>query len=283
MTDSYDLTKLDPDTFEHMVNALALAVLGAGVTGFGPGSDGGRDGYFEGEAPYPSESTRWNGIWYIQSKFHRPHLSHDAQKWLLEQIENELDEFRKPDSRRQWPHNWIIATNIDPSGVPLKGTFDKANELVAAARPELRHRFHIWGGAKLLNLLDAHQHVAQRYAHFLTPGHVLSQLLSVLTDERADLNAILHHLVVTQFKDHKSTKLEQAGSQADVKPSIHDLFVDLPFYCAEHSIHAEVMSCFAAAARECHLVSQVNEGGPEWRKWARHPRRARVWFLEPIR
>ena len=55
---SYELHKLDSNTFEHLVNMLALRVLGAGHTGFGPGSDGGRDGYFEGEAPYPSTSTR---------------------------------------------------------------------------------------------------------------------------------------------------------------------------------------------------------------------------------
>ena len=30
---------------------------------------------FEGEAPYPSETERWNGRWYIQSKFHAPQLS----------------------------------------------------------------------------------------------------------------------------------------------------------------------------------------------------------------
>ncbi|MDJ0572511.1 MAG: hypothetical protein QNJ53_26215 [Pleurocapsa sp. MO_192.B19] len=47
MSDSYDLTKLDPNTFEHLVNLLAMKVLGAGHTGFGPGSDGGRDGYME--------------------------------------------------------------------------------------------------------------------------------------------------------------------------------------------------------------------------------------------
>src|SRR5262245_12159216 len=100
MSDSHDLTKLEPTTFEHMVNALALAVLGAGATGFGPGPDGGRDGYFEGEAPYPSETERWNGTWYIQSKFHKPHLSSDPQKWLIDKVRDELQEFTKPRTKR---------------------------------------------------------------------------------------------------------------------------------------------------------------------------------------
>jgi hypothetical protein len=46
MAESHDLTKLDSNSFEHLVNQLALCVLGAGHTGFGPGADGGRDGFF---------------------------------------------------------------------------------------------------------------------------------------------------------------------------------------------------------------------------------------------
>src|SRR3954464_12661574 len=111
MTHSYDLTKLDEASFEHLSNALALRVLGAGHTGFGPGSDGGRDGLFEGEAPYPSASERWSGVWYLQSKYHRPHLSTDPQAWLLDQIKKELAEFSRSDTRRKWPDNWIIVTN----------------------------------------------------------------------------------------------------------------------------------------------------------------------------
>src|ERR1041385_8037683 len=113
MSDSYDLTRLDANSFEHMVNLLALRVLGLGHTGFGPGSDGGRDGYFEGEAVYPSDAAKWSGRWYIQSKFHKPHLSKDPQKWLLERIQEELKEFQHPESKRRWPDNWIVATNID--------------------------------------------------------------------------------------------------------------------------------------------------------------------------
>jgi hypothetical protein len=58
---TYDLTRFDPDAFEHMVNLLALKVLGAGTTGFGPGADGGRDGYFEGEG---KRSDRPTGVRY---------------------------------------------------------------------------------------------------------------------------------------------------------------------------------------------------------------------------
>jgi hypothetical protein len=129
VSETYQLSNLDPNTFEHLVNMLALRVLGLGHTSFGPGSDGGRDGYFEREAPYPSTSERWSGIWFIQSKFHKPHLSKDPQKWLVERIREELKEFGDPNSKRKLPNNWIIATNIDPSGSPMTGSFDKSSQV----------------------------------------------------------------------------------------------------------------------------------------------------------
>src|SRR5687767_14500079 len=150
--DVRELGNLSPDSFQSLVIALTLRVLGPGVTPFGAGADGGRDGYYLGEAPYPSASERWNGRWYIQCKHHAPHLSKNAQKWLLDEIRKELDKFASS-TRRRWPDIWIVASNVDPSGSPDNGTHDRAIELVRAVRPELASRFHIWGGSKIVGLL----------------------------------------------------------------------------------------------------------------------------------
>src|SRR5687768_16791126 len=107
MAESYDLSTLGPEAFENLVNFLALKTLGLGSTGFGPGADGGRDGYFEGEAPYPSDIEHWKGVWYIQSKFHKPNLSKNPQKWLIEQVTEEIRGFERDNSDRVWPDNWI--------------------------------------------------------------------------------------------------------------------------------------------------------------------------------
>jgi hypothetical protein len=220
---------MDPAGFEHMVNMLTLRVLGAGSTGFGPGPDGGRDGYFEGEASYPSTRTHWSGIWYIQTKFHAPHLSADPQRWLLDRIEEEIVRFQAPNTRRVWPDNWIIATNIDPSGAAQTGAFDKARKLVRAARPRLANRFHIWGGSKILGLLTMHPEVARRYLELLTPGEVLASVFARLGDAQAEIDAILRELLIRQLGEQKFTKLDQAGSAADDRPGVHELFIDLPF------------------------------------------------------
>lgn len=279
MVDSYDLTKLDPNSFEHLVNLLALRVLGAGHTGFGPGADGGRDGYYEGEAPYPSETERWSGRWYIQTKFHKPHLSKDPQKWLLERIEEEIKEFQKPDSKRKWPDNWIIATNIDPSGVPETGAFDKANELVKSARPKLENHFHIWGGSKILGLLNLHTEVSKIYGHFLTPGHVLTALYEQIRDKYAEIHTILYHLLVKQFSEQQYTKLEQAGSK-DSRPGIHNLFIDLPFRANEYDVDGMIMNNLMRVSAKNHRVDSKQPVTKEWIRWRRYPSRARVWFVK---
>lgn len=280
MTDSYDLTKLDPHSFEHLVNLLALRVLGPGHTGFGPGADGGRDGYYEGEAPYPSNADRWSGRWYIQSKFHKPHLSRDPQKWLLERIQEELKEFTDPKSKRKSPDNWIVATNIDPSGSTMTGAFDQAMEMVTQALPKLKDRFHIWGGRKILDLLALHPEIVEYYSHFLSPGQVFTALYHEMRDARAEVETILRYLIVKLFDEQKYTKLEQAGSAADVRPGIHKLFIDLPFRANEHDLEGLVTEYLVHTAARSHRVDGKQPETKEWRQWQRQPSRARVWFLK---
>jgi hypothetical protein len=280
MSESYELSKLDTNSFEHIVNLIALRVLGGGHTGFGPGSDGGRDGYFEGDAPYPSLTERWSGRWYIQSKFHKPHLSKDPQKWLVGQIREELKEFEKSGTRRLWPDNWIVATNIDPSGAPETGAFDQARKMVAEARPGLEGHFHMWGGQKILGFLALHPKIADQYWRFLTPGSVLRQIYDTISDAQAGVEDVIRHLVVTQFKEQQFTKLEQAGSTADTRPGIHRLFTDLPFLCSQHKVEGMGAKHLAQTAAQNHRIDDSLPDSPPWRSWRRHPCRARIWFIK---
>jgi hypothetical protein len=280
MPHSYDLTKLDERSFEHLANFLALRTLGAGHTGFGPGPDGGRDGYFEGEAPYPSVTERWSGVWYLQSKYHRPHLSADPQAWLLDQIKKELEQFSRPDSRRSWPDNWIFVTNIEPSGALQTGAFDRARALVANVNPALALRFHIWGGSKVLQLLALNPEIAEYYYHFLTPGHVLTQLYRQLEDSSASIKSIVRYFVVTQFTEQQYTKLDQAGSAADTRPGIHRLFTDIPFRCAAAKLEGMGIDYLTRASAQNHRHDSRISDLPTWRDWYNYPSRSRVWFVK---
>lgn len=277
---SYELTRLDAQTFEHLVNTLALKVLGHGHTGFGPGSDGGRDGYFEGQAAYPSETENWAGVWYLQSKFHTPHLSKNPQKWLLEQIKAELESFSNDQSGRTWPDNWIIVTNIEPSGRPTTGAFDRAKALVRAKNPELSRRFDIWGGQKVLDFIALHPDVGAYYSQFLSSGQVLSKLYESLSDSQANVKDIVHYLVATRFHDQQFTKLEQAGSKQDSRPGIHNLFKDLPFIHAKKRSHETAVRVFMKAAAQNHTIIYNTEQRPAWERWRQQPSRARIWFIK---
>lgn len=277
-TSSFELTRLDTATFEHLVNSLATKVLGAGVTGFAPGADGGRDGYFEGEASYPSETDRWNGVWYIQSKFHAPSLSTNSQKWLQKQVEAEIKEFSKPDSTREIPRNWIIATNIDLSGTSSTGTFDKVRKLVEAYDPELAKRTHIWGGRKILDLLVIHDEISKHYGGLITSGDVLAKMIHSLSDGSANIETILRHLIADQLVEQQHTKLEQAGSSSDTRPGLQALFTDLP-YRFEKVRSPKILLELSRNIAQNHTPVASEVSGIEWQRWRRHTSRSRVCFI----
>ena len=274
MASSYDLGQLDANSFESMVNFLAMRVLGNGVTGFAAGADGGRDGYLEGAAPYPSAKNSWSGIWFIQSKFHKPHLSTNSQSWLYQQVLEEVKKF--PD--RKIPNIWIIATNIEPSGNPETGAYDKIKELIKSELPA-DLKFDIWGGRKILDFLAADPTVASYYGHFLTPGNVLTSLYESIGDQFSQTKAIVDHLVVSQFKEQTYTKLEQAGSAAVTRPKIHELFVDLPFRCEERTSGA-ILETLVASAASNHKFSVWADDPERGSKFSKALRRSRIFILK---
>ncbi|MEQ1828947.1 MAG: hypothetical protein ABL921_23495 [Pirellula sp.] len=284
MPDTYDLSHLDSTAFEHLVNAIAMRELGAGHTGFGPGADAGRDGYFEGTAPYPSDTDRWSGVWYLQSKFHKPHLSTDCQKWIQTQVANEIKQFQEA-QHRQWPDNWIVATNIDISAVGESGTFDVLKKQVGDANPKLEKRFDVWGGRKILDFLTKYPDIRDEYCHFLTPGHVIAGLIEEFKTDRPSLDDIIRALVVQPFQNEIHTKLEQAGSDADNRPGIHRLFRDLPFFYDSTATNrsfpfrGDVLKCLASASSRNHN-NQLEVEDKVWRLWLKHPKRSSTWFVQ---
>ena len=245
-----------------------------------PGADGGRDGFFEGSAPYPSSKHAWSGVWYLQSKFLAPHLAKDPQKWLSERLKEELEAFQKPESKRTWPDNWIIVTNIEPSGAPQTGSFDRARAMVRKARPALAKRFHIWSGRKVLDLLALHPEIGEYYAEFLTPGQVLSKIYSEVTDAQAQIEQIIRYLVSTQFTEQQYTRLEQAGSTTDNRPGIHRLFADVPFACPLNRTKGMAAATLARSLAQNHKINVVPHDPERWMRWQRYPMRARTWFVK---
>ncbi|MEA3939699.1 hypothetical protein HWQ18_20990 [Enterobacter ludwigii] len=276
MAQPYDLTQLDSHSFEHLVNFLALKILGNGVTGFAAGADGGRDGYLRGKAPYPSELENWEGIWFLQSKFHKPHLSNDSQKWLIKEVAKEITQF-KTGNRKLKPNNWIIASNIEPSGAPETGAFDKIQEIVHEFDPDIK--IHVWGGRKILDFLAHHPEAVGYYGHFLTPGHVITELYNQLNKHKKNIKDIIDHLIVNQFHEFTYTKLEQAGSGSDQRPKIYELFRDLPVQTQSEEVHF-ILESLVSSAKNVQKNSVWDNYGHGWQEWSKNPVRARILLLK---
>jgi len=277
MSQAYDLTQLDSHTFEHLVNFLSLKVLGNGVTGFATGPDGGRDGYLKGKALYPSELENWDGVWFLQSKFHKPHLSKDPQKWLIGEVKKEIDKLQQ-NPRRERPNNWIIATNIEPSGQSKTGSFDKIVKLVHEFDQDIN--VDVWGGRKILDFLLSHPEAALTYGHFLTPGHVISKLYSDLKSREKNIETIINHIIVNQFIELSYTKLEQAGAGGDQRPKIFQLFRDLPITTRNYDEIHYIMDCLVSSSSNVQKNSMWSNYGDLWRDWSKNPKRARVLLLK---
>ncbi|MFL4291446.1 hypothetical protein P9445_05110 [Enterobacter asburiae] len=274
---SYDLTQLDSNSFEHMINFLAMKTLGSGITGFAAGPDGGRDGYLVGKAPYPTTEECWEGVWYIQSKFHKPHLSTNAQKWLVKEVLKEIRAYADS-PQRKLPDIWIIATNIEPSGQPQTGAYDKILSVVKKHAPKIK--IDVWGGRKIIDLLMEHPIVSQIYGHFLTPGHIISQLYKSLDKESDKQKSLIEHFMVSQFKDLCYTKLEQAGSNNDHKPKIHELFRDLPIMANEYECEQYILNSLISSSSNVQKISTWLNFGEEWKSWSKNPKRTRAILLK---
>lgn len=277
MAHPYELTQLDSYSFEHLVNFIGLKVLGNGVTGFAAGPDGGRDGFLEGKAPYPTSKDCWEGTWYIQSKFHKPNLSGDHQKWLIKQVINEIRDFQE-NSKRIKPDNWIIATNIEPSGHPQTGAYDKIKSLVKKFAPEMN--VDIWGGRKILDYLAEYPAVSQEYGHFLTPGHIISKLYQHLSKSEGEIKLVIEHFIISQFNEFSYTKLEQAGSGSDQRPKIYELFQDLPVLSESYKRHYFILKTLTSAASNIQKISVWNNYKGGWKEWMKVPTRSRVILLK---
>ena len=81
----YNIAKLPPREFEHMVQALAFKCISPGVTPYGDGPDGGREATYRGPMNYRRATTaNWDGYLVIQakSKQYPPDDIDKARKWV---------------------------------------------------------------------------------------------------------------------------------------------------------------------------------------------------------
>src|SRR5437762_202529 len=131
----WDLTGLDARKFEHLVQALALEAIGADVTPFGDGADGGREATFEGAMHYPSYVQSWDGYLVIQCKFQqKPGGTKEQGKWALGQLKKDLEKFADPKRKLRKPDYYLFVTNVVLTPAAGTGSLDKVHELLDSNR-----------------------------------------------------------------------------------------------------------------------------------------------------
>ncbi|MEU6384453.1 hypothetical protein ABZ847_12865 [Streptomyces bauhiniae] len=182
----YDLTRLGAREFEHLTQALAVRILGTGVSVFGDGRDGGREATFNGRMrfPKPDPGGPWDGYGVLQSKFRsRPLGTSPDTKWFLKEVARELAAWGNPNSSRarcgHLPDYMILATNVVLSSVASSGGIDRVEQeikrLVAKHHLPLKG-WRVWHFDQIRTFLDLHPEIRQTYDAMVTPSDVLAQL-----------------------------------------------------------------------------------------------------------
>lgn len=239
----YELARLGSAEFEHLSQALSIAVLGPAVSVFGAGPDGGREATWSGRASYPvptPPSGCWDGAGVLQAKFKQTVTSTEADtKWLLSEIRKELKTWANPDSSRRQrgrlPRYLIFTTNVTLSPDPQRGGIDQVGKLIESFNDKLGLLgWAVWHQDQICRYLDDHDGVRRTYGALITPGDVLADVQHALARLRTDevhsdpLGELLARRAAKELSAQRWVRLQEAGHTTNQKLDLSDVAVDLP-------------------------------------------------------
>ncbi|MBY5460771.1 hypothetical protein HFO89_31335 [Rhizobium leguminosarum] len=225
-----DFSRLNPQSFERLVQTVCFRLFGA--TGKIPssGPDGGRDFWLEGPiAGY--EARSWDGYLVVQSKFCADSANRSAE-WLIRMLDKELEQYEKD---RRIPQYFIIATNVSLSAADspkrnASGGLAKVEAYLAQWKKELGVLdFDIWSRDKFEALLLAHPHIQERFAAWIVPSP-MDRILSNRADRSADFKSSISLALKTEIKRDQHIRLAEMGNVSGGRVKLSSVFVDLPVH-----------------------------------------------------
>ena len=230
----YDFSGLSSRSFEHLIQALAVKVLGPGVTIHGDGPDGGRDAVFNGQASYPSSADRWHGYGVIQAKFRqRPRDSTQDGKWAVDQLKSELKKYLQPENSLRKPEYFIFATNVALTPVPERGSKDRVRAVFDEFESQLSLKdYAVWDYDQIRAFLDDSKDIRDAYTAFITPGDVLAEIVGRLNPQPLNFEETLTNFLQKELLSDEFVNLEQAGHDTKERIPLAQVFVDL--HTSEH-------------------------------------------------
>lgn len=226
----YDLSRLSSRSFEQLLQALAIKVLGPGLGIFGDGPDGGREATFHGKVPYPYIENSWDGYGVVQAKFRQRsgNVKEDGD-WVVTQLKAEVDKYFDSESNLRKPDYFIYATNVVLTPVKGKGSKDRVEAVLEGFKDRLPLKgYDVWDYDKIRVFLDDNQEVRRTYAAWITSGDVLSAILEQLTSKAPNFEAILSNFLQKELLSDEFVNLELAGHDVNERISLARVFVDLP-------------------------------------------------------
>ncbi|MFI7242236.1 NACHT domain-containing protein [Streptomyces qinglanensis] len=226
----FDLSKLGSREFENLTQSLALAEIGSALSVFGSGPDGGREATFEGTVTLGKDGPVVDGYGVLQAKYCETVTTpkKDAT-WLINQIREELKEWRVSTKRTKKPDCLIVATNVTLSGVANTGGFDRVErELKAQCESLGIKKWYIWHGETFNRLLEIHANIRTSYAAWVLPGDVLTELHSQLSTHKREVGKGLQRYLAKELVRDLHVNLDQAGSADDLQIPLAEVFIDLP-------------------------------------------------------
>lgn len=247
----YQLERLNTRSFEQLIQALALEILGRKVTVFGDGPDGGREATFSGSINFPTENQNWNGYGIVQAKFKQQPDSraHKNADWALNELKNEFNKI-KPKSTakgmaavylRECPDYYIFATNITLSSNLKTGGKDKITDFLENCKTSHGLKdYSIWDGDQIRRMLDAQADIRTSFLPFIISGDVLALVISNLKLKRADFNNTMLRYLQLELLDDQFAKLSQGGYTDASRVSLSNVFVDLPIDNASNSTNTPI-------------------------------------------
>jgi hypothetical protein len=234
----YNFTRLGSKYFEQLVQAIAIKVLGYGTIIFGSGPDGAREATFEGRVKYPSDTENWNGYIVVQAKCReQPKGDYRDADWLVSQLESEFKKFLAPPRSLRVPDYYIIATNVELSGVTTfkdargvtrHGGLAKVDEHFEKWKTDLGLKdYRVWPAAQLSAYLDLFEDIRATNAAWVLPSDIIIGVLERLAPSR-NFYGIVQRAMANSLRANQYTRLRDAGHSTAEPIRLADVFIDLP-------------------------------------------------------
>lgn len=235
----YQLDRLNTRSFEQLIQALGLEIIGPHLMIFGDGPDGGREATFDGPSKYPTPDQGWNGYGLVQAKFRQvpdPEPKKNAD-WAIKQLKSEFAKLKpRPKGKqsrvpgeRTCPEYYIFATNLTLTPVAKRGGKDRVRALLDGYKKSHGLKdYAIWDKDQICRFLDGQPGIRTTYTAWLLPGDILAAMRESLHLEGPEFFSTIRRYLESELLDDQYARLGQGGYTDAKNIALGAVFVDLP-------------------------------------------------------